>query len=63
MTYMYEDVRSRKFYWEDVLKKKIVSVLYLFFEHHIPTTEKKSAKKKKKARLSVNTHLVVSSHR
>lgn len=56
LIYMYEDVRSRKFYCEDVLKKKMVSVLYLFFEHHIPTTEKKSAKKKKKLDL-VSTHI------
>lgn len=44
---MYEDVRLRKFYCEDVLKKKMV-FCYLFFEYYILIIEKKLVKKKKK---------------
>ena len=57
LTYMYEDVRSRKFYCEDVLKKKMVSVLYLFFTFRQP---KRNRRKKKKKLDLVSTHISLS---
>ena len=58
MTYMYEDVRSRKFYCEDVLKKKNgFCPLSVFRTSHSDIRKEIGEKKKKKKLDLVSTHI------
>lgn len=56
MTYMYEDVRSRKFYCEDVLKKKNGFCPLSVFRTSHSDNRKEIGEKKKKLDL-VSTHI------